>query len=406
MFLNDEARVMAHRWLSLASILAVVICGFARQATAVDYARTIPQDPTGGGYQAWPDVARLQDGRLMCVFYNGNGHGSSPAAVGRIDYSISTNEGYTWSTPRVLYDGPMDDHDSSITQMKNGQVIVSFFIDSGRDNSPYGYSSGVMTMTSDDGCKNWTVPRQITASTDYYCSSPTRELSNGRLVLGVYKQTPTAANGAVLISNNHGTTWSSPIDIPLPPPGEQQWLPAETDVIQLKDSHGNFTSNLYAVQRTNFDSAYFSTSADFGSTWTQSQAIGFNAHCPYLHRAPNGAILLAYRDYSNSTYGHAVTALRYSTDECQTWSDEVLVDSVYGGAYPSIVDRLDGTELIAYYQEGGNSNVLVRRFSVTQNGIEWLPVVPMHAPEPGTTSLFVTAGISLLAYVWRRRRPA
>ena len=88
--------MMTRRWMSFASIVAVVMGVFSRPATAVDYVK-IPQDPTGGGYQAFPDITRLQDGRLMCVFYNGYQHVSPPNAQwpngGRIDYSISTQRG-------------------------------------------------------------------------------------------------------------------------------------------------------------------------------------------------------------------------------------------------------------------------------------------------------------------------
>ena len=166
------------------------------------------------------------------------------------------------------------------------------------------------------------------------------------------------------------------------------YIDAETDVIQLKNG------SLYAVERTDFNSAYFSTSTDDGNTWSVSQQLGFNAHCPYLHRDPDGIILLGYRDYTGG-----VTALRYSTDECQTWSSEVVVDTV-GGAYPSIVDMTDGSELIVYYEEGAGSTIRARRFLATTDGIEWLPVTPL--PEPGTLSLLITAAIGLAAYAWRR----
>ena len=36
------------------------------------------RDAGTGGYQAFPDVCRLSDGRLMCVFYAGYGHVSMP----------------------------------------------------------------------------------------------------------------------------------------------------------------------------------------------------------------------------------------------------------------------------------------------------------------------------------------
>jgi sialidase-1 len=59
----------------------------------------------------------------------------------------------------------------------------------------------------------------------------------------------------------------------------------------------------------------------------------------------------------------------------------VLVDT-FGGAYPSIVDRKDGTELIVYYEEGSGSSIRVKRFRAMPHGIQWLPVARMPKPEP------------------------
>jgi hypothetical protein len=266
------------------------------------------------------------------------------------------------------------------------------------------FSPGVHIVTSNNFGETWSAPRQIYAD-NYWITSPIRELSNGRLIAPIYYQTGSSASngtafGAVGVSDDHGLTWSSPIAIPLPPAGQQQWLCAETDVIQLKDGGGSLSSKLYAVERTNFDSAYVSISTDFGDTWSQSQALGFNAHCPYLHRTPNDIVLLGYRDYT----GGGFTALRYSLDECQTWSSEVIVDPSYGGAYTSIVDLKDGTELMTYYEEGASSNIRVKRFRATTNGIEWLPVLSSPIPEPGTVALTTIAIGCLLAYGCRRRR--
>ena len=79
----------------------------------------------------------------------------------------------------------------------------------------------------------------------------------------------------------------------------------------------------------------------------------------------------------------------------------MVVDTV-GGAYPSIVDLTDGSELIVYYEEGTGSTIRAKRFLATADGIEWLPVTPL--PEPGTISLLITGAIGLVAYVWRRHR--
>jgi hypothetical protein len=141
------------------------------------------EDAGAGGYEAFPDVCRLNDGRLMCVFYAGYGHVALPNEQlpkgGRISFCTSDDEGLTWSAAATLYDGPDDDRDPSIVQLKNGRMICNFFsLRKGEDGKTYS-GLGTWMISSDDQGKTWSEPRQI--SKTHYCSSPIRELSNGRL---------------------------------------------------------------------------------------------------------------------------------------------------------------------------------------------------------------------------------
>jgi sialidase-1 len=86
------------------------------------------RDGGAGGYEAFPDVCRLSDGRLMSVFYASYDHVGLPnerwPKGGRIDCAFSSDEGRTWSAARVLFDGPDDDRDPSIVQ--GGCFVISF----------------------------------------------------------------------------------------------------------------------------------------------------------------------------------------------------------------------------------------------------------------------------------------
>lgn len=354
---------MRHAW-----ILSLLFCGAAAAAASgeplpkhVDvFDRELLKPPPtyvcrdagAGGYQAFPDVCRLSDGRLMCVFYAGYGHVSLPnqrlPKGGRICSCTSRDEGHTWSKAEILYDSPDDDRDPSIVQLKNGQLICNFF--SLRKAATPGESLvglGTWIVTSGDLGKTWSAPRRLFA--DYYCSAPIRELSDGRLVLGLYRELAKTSAGAVGISDDSGKTWCV-VDID----NGGFRLDAETDVIELADGA------LYAAQRPQM---CFSVSKDRGNTWSVSKPIGFPGHCPYLLRTRDNIILLAHRVPS--------TSLHYSLDECKTWSENVLVDSV-GGAYPSMVNLKDGTVLIVYYEEGAGSSIRCKRFRATKSGIEWL----------------------------------
>ena len=311
------------------------------------------RDAGAGGYEAFPDVCRLSDGRLMAVFYAGYGHVAMPNEQlpkgGRICYCTSADEGHTWTKTEILYDSPDDDRDPSIVQLKDGRLICNFFsLRKATEPGKRWTGLGTWIVTSGDLGKTWSPPRQLFDS--YYCSAPIRELSDGRLILGLYRELPESAAGAVGISDDGGKTWKL-VDID----NGGFRLDAETDVIELADG------TLYAAQRAHM---CFSVSKDRGDTWSVSKPIGFPGHCPYFLRTRDDIILLAHRV--------PATSLHLSLDECKTWSKNIPIDSV-GGAYPSMVNLKDGTVLIVYYEEGAGSSIRCKRARVTKSGIEWLP---------------------------------
>ncbi|MDA3925668.1 MAG: sialidase family protein [Kiritimatiellae bacterium] len=315
-------------------------------------------DAGAGGYEAFPDVCRTADGRLLAVFYAGYGHVAMPndklPKGGRISGCFSSDEGATWSEAFTLFDGPYDDRDPSVVQLKDGRLACTFFTLKPNPKEKRGFEGlGSFIVTSADGGKTWeTEPRQVCKG--YYCSSPIRELADGRLALGIYRQDSKEACGAVTFSKDGGKTWCPPIDIPT---GGLRYE-AETDLIELKDG------SLFAALRGQKHSGW-SVSKDGGRTWSVAELFGFPGHCHYLHRTPDDIILMAHRIPS--------TSLHYSLDEGKSWSKNVIVDTV-GGAYPSMVTLKDGTILIIYYEEGRGSSIRSKRFRATRNGIEWLPV--------------------------------
>ncbi len=312
-------------------------------------------DAGAGAYEAFPDVCRMADGRLLCVFYAGYGHVALPNAQlplgGRVVGCYSSDEGRTWSAAEIIYDGPDDDRDPSITQLRDGRLLCTYFSLRAKEGGKWD-GLGSFCVISSDGGKTWGAPMQL--SKDYYCSSPVRELSDGTLILGLYREGSGDANGAVTRSTDGGKTWSDPINID----NGGLRLDAETDLIELKDGR------LYAAQRTEKEPMRFSISSDKGLTWTVSVPMPFPGHAPYLYRTPDDVIVCAHR--------LPQTSLHFSRDECATWSENVEVDSEHIGSYPSMVTLKDGTALIVYYEEGDKSSIRARKFSVGKDGVTWL----------------------------------
>ena len=247
----------------------------------------------------------------------------------------------------------------------------------------YFNSNGTWLVRSNEAGTSWSPPESLVASSNYYVSSPARLLADGHLAMGLYyvNSSKTWANGAVTLSDDNGATWSSPVNIPT-----SVRLDAETDVIQLKDN------SLWAVERNNSSSSpmYFSTSADEGASWTNSKPLDFHGESPYLWRSEQGVVLLGYRSLIGGVYS---TALRYSLDECASWSDEITIDAL-GGAYTSMVNLDDGSVLVAYFDKMGDAPADIRVRTITITGV----------PEPGALALLATGLLGLLFYAWRKRK--
>ena len=285
-----------------------------------------------GGYQSFPDVVRLKNGQLICVFYAGYAHVALPDADfpkgGRVLAIRSKDDGLTWSEPFVVADTELDDRDPSICQLPDGRFLCNFF------TYQPGKECAVCLTSSDDDGKTWAEPLKVVAG--YACSSPVRVLKTGRLILGLYSEDSKTHNayGAVTSSDDNGRTWCEPVKID----NSGYYLDAETDVVELPDG------TLYAVMRGLIEPGShgaFSISKDSGKNWTSAKDIGFYVPCPYLMMTSKGILLLAQRNR---------VAVRYSLDNAATWSEHVYVDS-YSGAYPSMAELPDGRIFIVYYGE-------------------------------------------------------
>jgi len=319
--------------------------------------QVISRGEASGSYQAFPDACRLQNGDILAVFYAGYGHVSLPNEEwpkgGRICTVRSSDEGRTWTQPEILYDDEMDNRDPHIAQMSDGTLICTFFSLLPGDDKPY-ISHGVQAAFSTDGGKTWDTKARELAKKGWVCSAPVREMLDGTYILGAYSGEAGYHYGGVIRSNDRGKTWSDPIPI-----GREAKLPldAETDVILCKDG------TLFAALRSSKINMHYATSNDMGLTWSPVKDIGFKGHAPHLYRLSTDEIILTHRV--------PATSLHISRDECKTWAGPYPIDTV-GGAYPATVELKDGSILVIYYEEGQSSAVRVRRFKVTQDGIESL----------------------------------
>ncbi len=300
-----------------------------------------------GGYAAFPDLCRLTNGELLCVFYSGYGHVSTPndrwPKGGRIMAVRSSDNGRGWSAPGVIMDTARDDRDPSVACLKDGTLLLNWFtLQSDR--------VAILLARSVDGGKTWSapVPLQLDSEYPFACSSPVRRLSDGSLILGLYHEDGKKglAFGATVKSYDDGKTWK---DLALIGAKSGINLDAETDIVPLRNG------NLLAALRSSTVEMHHAESTDRGKTWGPVHSFGFRGHCPYILRHSTGVLLLAHR--------LPATSLHWSNDDGKTWQGPLTIDSV-GGAYPSLTELPNGEVYCVYYEEGTGSSIRGTRLRV------------------------------------------
>ena len=87
------------------------------------WTRALSKEP--GRYIGWPSVTRCVDGRLLAVFSGDRDGHICP--WGKVQMVESRDNGETWSAPRTLRNGPLDDRDAGILELKNGDLLLTWF---------------------------------------------------------------------------------------------------------------------------------------------------------------------------------------------------------------------------------------------------------------------------------------
>lgn len=316
--------------------------------------KTICAETNAGEYEAFPDVCKLSNGDLYCVFYAGYGHISRPRKNlprgGRICSIRSSDGGLTWSKPEDAIDLPEDDRDPSVTQLPDGTLLCNFF--QGRP-----VERCLVARSNDNGMTWEPEPVEVPPPPGLdkvYCSSKILCLPDGTLLLPVYGRTDGVKNYAcgLVRSTDNGRTWGDGTRIK----DDRAHKPGHCEPALARMPDGTLICHLRPCMCQ-------TESTDNGRTWTAPHRLPFRGHAADL--------LLTSRNILLSAHRIPGTSLHYSVDFGKTWSENVRIDRV-GGAYPSMVELADGTILGVYYEEGGGSSIRATRFKATPEGIEFL----------------------------------
>jgi hypothetical protein len=305
----------------------------------------------------FPTVERLRNGDLIVVYYDSPDHVSE---AGRIALVRSSDDGRTWSAPRVIVDTMFDDRDPSIMQTSWGTLLLTFFV---RDwNQSPARALGVYVTRSDDGGVTWEPPvkvetrfaRTVTPG-GAATSAKIVELENGDLLIPLYGALPDNDDkrATIVRSTDRGHTWPRANEVEIGyRPGIDLVEPALANL-----GHNRLLAKMRTERTDNL--AYEAHSLDGGFTWSQPTKTVFAAQASDLlplrvNGRSTALVLHAWGDFS-SRFGLGRPTVVEIEDPEATWRFPGPKVVYHGGcswgdeSYPSAVLLSDGRVFMVYY---------------------------------------------------------
>ena len=361
---------------SATATMAVSLLGPASRSTAasgaqIGEATTISWQPDI--YHGWPTLTRRHNGELLVVCSGGRKAHVDP--FGQVELIRSRDEGRTWTWPRIVLDGPLDDRDAGILETRKGTLLVTTFTslayepilrraESLKPGAPGAWAKqklaawqaarnrlteaqrkaqlGDWMIRSTDGGLTWSAPYDCLVDSPH---GPI-QLSDGRLLYAGKQLWKEGERVGVCESTDDGKSWRWLAEIPTRP-GDSHRNYHELHAVDA--GGGRIIAQIRNHNRKNARETLQCESTDGGKTWSVPQSIGVWGLPSHLLRMRDGRLVM--------TYGHRRKPFgcqaRLSGDQGRSWSKPIIIygQGVTGDlGYPSTVELQDGSLLSVWYE--------------------------------------------------------
>jgi hypothetical protein len=384
--MNDRREFLKHAAIGLGSFPLLAGCRSstmvrpeARPVQAVvDEVRTISRRPES--YHGCPTLTRRRNGDLLLVCSGGREAHVCP--FGRVELMSSTDNGRSWSEPRVLWDGPIDDRDAGVLETRRGTLLVTTFTSlayepilaraTNEGNWPAERLSawrqaherlsalerqaalGQWMIRSEDGGRTWSAPYSSVVNSPH---GPI-QLRDGRLLYAGKELWTGDRRTGLCESLDDGRTWRWLATLPVRP-GDQAAEYHELHAVETRS--GRLIVHVRNHNAANADETLQSGSEDGGRTWTTPHPIGVWGLPSHLLRLRDGRLLMTC-GHRRPPFGNQA---RISDDDGWTWSEPLTISSDGAGGdlgYPSTVELRDGSLLTVWYElPAGKARAVLRQ---------------------------------------------
>ncbi|MBG86986.1 MAG: hypothetical protein CMO80_08830 [Verrucomicrobiales bacterium] len=337
-------------------------------------------------YHGWPTLTRRKNGQLIVVCSGGREQHVCP--FGRVDLMRSEDNGETWTFPRTILDGPIDDRDAGILETDQGSLLATTFTSLAYVDyvmkkelakpvgRPGAWSQeqrdrwlsvhnrigekerkaelGQWMIRSTDGGITWSERYTSIVNSPH---GPIQLKDGRQLYAGKVLWTGNKENG-VCESKDDGKTWQWLAGIPT---REGDTNPNYHELHAVEAPSGKLIAHIRNHNKKNSRETLQSESIDGGRTWSVPHSIGVWGLPSFLNRLRDGRLLMSY-GHRRKPFGNQA---RISNDEGKTWSEPMIISGDGAGGdlgYPSTVELGDGSLVTVWYEKlEGSSRAVLRQ---------------------------------------------
>lgn len=336
-------------------------------------------------YLGWPTVARTKGGTLFLAYSGGREAHVCP--FGRVELMTSSDDGRSWSEPRILLDSPLDDRDAGVVETALGAILITTFTslayepilekaEQKKPGEPDSWGAerlarwraardrltaeerraqlGQFMFRSTDGGRNWSDKYPVPVNSPH---GPVL-MSDGRLLYAGRELWTGEGRVGVCESRDDGLTWNWLATI-APRPGDRMEQYHELHAAEV--GPGRIVVHIRNHNQANSGETLQIESIDGGRSWSAPHPIGVWGLPSHLTRLRDGRLLMSY-GYRRKPYGVQV---RVSADAGSSWSEPLSISSDGASGdlgYPSTVELAGDTMLTVWYElMRGSSRAVLRQ---------------------------------------------
>ena len=246
-------------------------------------------------FEAWPDLCRGDNDRLICVFNECTAH--MDRTNERIAYVISDDRGRTWSEKRYLTEPGSNDAFYSgprISRLSDGTLAVVCDFMAGWDSEISGIGLKVFLWLSRDNGETWAEP--VLLPIVGVCPEHIRQFPDGRWLTTAHLTNPATKKTCqyAWYSDDNGKTWSDRVCVADDPrynffEGSLLIVDDTTVVCYMREESKQGWDCLKSISR------------DRGETWEGVYNVPLpGCHRPTVGWLSGGQVLLTYRQHQGA----------------------------------------------------------------------------------------------------------